>query len=417
MNGMASAKPYGIAKCTVWEAYQQVKANRGAAGIDDETIDDFEQNLSKNLYKLWNRMSSGSYYPPPVKQVEIPKASGGTRKLGVPTVADRVAQTVVKLLIEPKLDRIFHPDSYGYRPGRSAKQAVAVTRERCWRYDWVVEFDIKAAFDQIDHGLLMKAVRAHIKEDWILLYIERWLIAPFKTENGVLVSRARGTPQGGVVSPILMNLFMHYAFDAWMQRTIPNCPFARYADDAVVHCRSRKQAENVMQSIASRLADCGLTMHPDKSKVVYCKDSNRNGQYPHVSFTFLGFNFRPRKANSHHGRLFTSFLPGASADALKRMRRAVRRWRLNRQTHVTLADVARLYNPVIQGWWQYYGAFYATAMLRLFQHIDRALERWARRKFKALHGRHRRSAEWLDKMRAATPLLFHHWRLAGRQVG
>lgn len=417
MNGVASAKPYGIAKCTVWKAYQLVKANRGAAGIDDETIDDFEQDLSKNLYKLWNRMSSGSYHPPSVKQVQIPKASGGTRKLGVPTVADRVAQTVVKLLIEPKLDPIFHPDSYGYRPGRSAKQAVAVTRGRCWRYDWVVEFDIQAAFDQIDHRLLMKAVRAHIKEDWILLYIERWLVAPFETEGRVLVSRERGTPQGGVVSPILMNLFMHYAFDAWMQRTSPNCPFARYADDAVVHCRSRKQAESVMRSIALRLADCGLTMHPDKSKIVYCKDSNRNEQYPHVSFTFLGFTFRPRKAYSHHGRLFTSFLPGASADALKRMRQAVRRWRLNRQTHVTLADVARLYNPVIQGWWQYYGAFYATVMLRLFQHIDRALERWARRKFKALHGRTRPSAEWLDKMRAATPLLFHHWRVAGRQVG
>jgi retron-type reverse transcriptase len=248
MSGVSSAKPYGIAKRTVWEAYQQVKANRGAAGIDDETIAEFEQNRSKNLYKLWNRMSSGSYFPPPVKQVEIPKASGGTRKLGVPTVCDRVAQTVVKLLIEPELDSIFHADSYGYRPGRSAKQAVAITRERCWRYDWVVEFDIKAAFDQIDHGLLMKAVRAHIKEDWILLYIERWLVAPFATQDGARIPRERGTPQGGVVSPILMNLFMHYAFDTWMQRTSSNCPFARYADDAVVHCRSRKQAEYVMRA-------------------------------------------------------------------------------------------------------------------------------------------------------------------------
>jgi len=332
MSGVASAKPYGIAKRTVWEAYQQVKANRGAAGVDDETIADFEQDLSKNLYKLWNRMSSGSYFPPPVKQVEIPKASGGTRKLGVPTVSDRVAQTVIKLLIEPELDSIFHPDSYGYRPGRSAKQAVAITRERCWRYDWVVEFDIKAAFDQIDHGLLMKAVRAHIKEDWILLYIERWLVAPFETEDGARAPRDRGTPQGGVVSPILMNLFMHYAFDTWMQRTSPNCPFARYADDAVVHCRSRTQAEYVMRSIASRLGDCGLTMHPEKSKVVYCKDSNRTGQHPHVSFTFLGFTFRPRKAHSKQDRLFTGFLPGASDDALRRMRQAVRRWRLNRQT-------------------------------------------------------------------------------------
>ncbi|GAD24546.1 group II intron reverse transcriptase/maturase [Acidovorax sp. MR-S7] len=362
-------------------------------------------------------MSSGSYFPPPVKQVEIPKASGGTRKLGVPTVSDRVAQTVVKLLIEPELDSIFHPDSYGYRLGRSAKQAVAITRERCWRYDWVVEFDIKAAFDQIDHGLLMKAVRAHIKEDWILLYIERWLVAPFETEDGVRVPRERGTPQGGVVSPILMNLFMHYAFDTWMQRTSPNCPFARYADDAVVHCRSQKQAEYVMRSIASRLADCGLTMHPEKSQVVYCKDSNRTEQHPHVSFTFLGLTFRPRKALSKQDQRFTSFLPGASEDALRRMRQAVRRWRLNRQTHVTLADVARLYNPVIQGWWQYYGAFYKTAMLGIFQHIDRALERWARRKYKALHRGKRASAEWLDKMQAVAPMLFHHWRVSGPQVG
>src|SRR6202790_5522792 len=252
MSDMASTKPYRIAKRVVWEAYQRVKANRGAAGVDDETIAIFEQNFAGNLYKLWNRMSSGSYFPPPVKQVEIPKSKGGTRKLGVPTVSDRIAQTVVKRIIEPILDPIFHPDSYGYRPGRSAKQAIAVTRERCWEYDWVVEFDIKAAFDQIDHGLLMKAVRSHIKEDWILLYIERWLTAPFETAEGDHLLRERGTPQGGVVSPILMNLFMHYAFDRWMQSTYPQCPFARYADDAVVHCRSQALAEAVMRSIALR---------------------------------------------------------------------------------------------------------------------------------------------------------------------
>lgn len=323
---MTSAKPYVIAKRAVWEAYQQVKANRGAAGIDGESIAMFEQNLSRNLYKLWNRMSSGSYFPPPVKQVEIPKAKGGTRKLGIPTVSDRIAQTVVKRIIEPILDPIFHQDSYGYRPGKSAKQAVAVTRKRCWQYRWVVEFDIKSAFDQIDHGLLMKAVRSHIKEGWILLYIERWLTAPFETTDGERVTRQRGTPQGGVVSPILMNLFMHYTFDAWMQRTNPTCPFARYADDAVVHCRNRKQAEEVMRSIALRLAECGLTMHPDKSKVVYCKDDKRTASYPHVHFTFLGFTFRPRRAITSQNRRFTGFLPGVSADALKRMRKEVRGW-------------------------------------------------------------------------------------------
>ena len=261
---MSSTKSFVIAKRAVWEAYQQVKANRGAAGIDEETIAMFEQDLSKNLYKLWNRMSSGAYFPPPVKQVEIPKAKGGTRKLGIPTVSDRIAQTVVKRIIEPVLDPIFHPDSYGYRPGRSAKQAIAVTRKRCWQYDWVVEFDIKSAFDQIDHGLLLKAVRSHIKERWILLYIERWLTAPFETPSGEQVPRQRGIPQGGVVSPILMNLFMHYTFDLWMHRNYPQCQFCRYADDAVVHCGSQEQARNVMRAIASRLSECELMMHPEK---------------------------------------------------------------------------------------------------------------------------------------------------------
>jgi RNA-directed DNA polymerase len=417
MSDMTSTKPYVIAKRAVWEAYQQVKANRGAAGIDDETIAMFEQNLSRNLYKLWNRMSSGSYFPPPVKQVEIPKAKGGTRKLGIPTVSDRIAQTVVKRIIEPILDPIFHPDSYGYRPGRSAKQAIAVTRERCWQYDWVVEFDIKAAFDQIDHGLLLKAVRTHIKEGWILLYIERWLTAPFETAEGEQLPRRRGTPQGGVVSPILMNLFMHYTFDVWMKRTNPQCSFARYADDAVVHCQSQKQAEEVMQSIALRLTECGLTMHPEKSKIVYCKDGKRTRPFPHVYFTFLGYTFRPRKAMSKQRRLFTGFLPGVSKDALKRMRKEVRGWNLTRQTHVSLAALAKQYNPIIQGWWNYYGAFYRAAMFHLYEHIERALARWASRKYKTLSSRRRASMQWLRKMKDAEPQLFHHWRVVGNQVG
>jgi group II intron reverse transcriptase/maturase len=411
MSGRTSTKPYVIAKRAVWEAYQQVKANRGAAGIDEETIAMFEQNLSKNLYKLWNRMSSGSYFPPPVRQVEIPKAKGGTRKLGIPTVSDRIAQTVVKQIIEPKLDPMFHADSYGYRPGRSAKQAIAVTRKRCWQFDWVVEFDIKGAFDQIDHGLLTKAVRSHIKEDWILLYIERWLSAPFESAEGTQVPRERGTPQGGVVSPILMNLFMHYAFDVWMKRTNPSCPFARYADDAVVHCSSKQQAEHVMRSIAERLTECGLTMHPEKSKIVYCQDSNRTKRFPHVHFTFLGFTFRPRKAISKPHRIFTSFLPAVSFDAVKRMRKVVRGWRIPRQTPATLAELARQYNSVMRGWWEYYGAFYQTAMREIFRYIDSKLEQWARRKYKTLSRHKRRSVEWLDRVKKDCPGLFAHWRV------
>jgi group II intron reverse transcriptase/maturase len=417
MNDMTSAKSYSIAKRTVWEAYQLVKANRGSAGIDDETIAMFEQNLPKNLYKLWNRMSSGSYLPPPVKQVQIPKGSGGFRKLGIPTVSDRIAQTVVKLIIEPIIDPVFHPDSYGYRPGKSAKQAIAVTKVRCWRYDWVVEFDIKAAFDQIDHVLLMKAVRTHVKENWILLYIERWLTAPFETDEGVRIPRERGTPQGGVVSPILMNLFMHYAFDCWMKRTFSYCPFARYADDAVVHCCSQKQAEFVMRSIASRLEACGLTMHPEKSKVVYCKDSGRTGCYPNVQFTFLGFTFRPRDARNKQDRIFTSFQPGASKEATKRMRQTVRGWRLHRQTPGTLAELAQQYNPVIRGWWNYYGEFYRTVMYKLLGYIDRKLEQWARRKYKHLSRHKQGSADWLRQMKRVCPEMFFHWSVAGNGAG
>jgi RNA-directed DNA polymerase len=417
MSDMTSTKPYCIAKRAVWEAYQLVRANRGAAGVDDETIAMFEQNLSGNLYKLWNRMSSGSYFPPPVRQVEIPKAKGGTRKLGVPTVSDRVAQTVAKLMIEPILDPLFHEDSYGYRPGKSAKQAIAVTRKRCWQYDWVVEFDIKAAFDQIDHALLMKAVRNHIREDWILLYIERWLTAPFETADGTSLPRARGTPQGGVVSPILMNLFMHYAFDSWMKRTYPQCPFARYADDAVVHCRTQAQAEAVMRAIASRLEECGLTMHPEKSKIVYCKDGSRTKVYPHAQFTFLGFTFRPRRALSKQGRLFTSFLPAVSTDALKRMRQTVRGWRLHRQTPQTLDDLARQCNATTRGWWHYYGSFYQAAMRTLAEYLDRRLEQWARRKYKALWRHQQRSAEWLRKMKNKCPRMFHYWQVCGAGVG
>jgi len=312
---------------------------------------------------------------------------------------------------------MFHPDSYGYRPGRSAKQAIAITRKRCWQYDWVVEFDIKGAFDNIDQRLLMKAVRAHIKEDWILLYIERWLTAPFEAEDGTRLPRERGTPQGGVVSPILMNLFMHYAFDCWMQRTYPHCPFARYADDAVIHCRSQKQAQAVMQAIALRLEECGLTMHPEKSKIVYCRHSRRTGTYPNVQFTFLGFTFRPRKALNKHNRPFTSFLPGASDDALKRMRQTVRGWKLHRQTSVELADLARQYNPMIRGWWKYYGAFYQTAMRGLSRYIDEKLRQWARRKHKTLLTHKRRSAEWLSKMKEVCPQMFSHWLIEGGTVG
>lgn len=414
---MTSAKPYSIPKSIVWEAYQQVKANRGAAGIDNQSIEMFEQDLSKNLYKLWNRMSSGSYFPPPVKQVEIPKANGGRRKLGIPTVADRVAQTVAKLIVEPIIDPVFHPDSYGYRPSKSAKQAITITRRRCWEHDWVVEFDIKAAFDQIDHVLLMKAVRVHVKEKWVLMYIERWLKAPFETKTGESLPRDRGTPQGGVISPLLMNLFMHYVFDHWMKINYPNCPFARYADDAVVHCDSEAQASHLMKEISLRLEACGLMMHPDKSKVVYCKDSNRKKCYPTISFTFLGFTFQPRYVRSKAGRLFTSYLPGASNAALKRIRDKVRGWNLTRRTTEALKELVRECNAEIRGWWNYYGTFFRKGLNRIGDYIDEKIKRWARRKYKTLRGKKARSEFWLRKVKEQCPDLLYHWYISGAKVG
>jgi group II intron reverse transcriptase/maturase len=406
-------KSFAISKQVVWEAYRRVKANRGAAGVDNESMAEFERHLKGNLYKIWNRLSSGSYFPPPVRQVAIPKQQGGMRKLGIPTVSDRIAQMVVKLEMEPFVEPQFHPDSYGYRPRKSALEAVAVTRERCWRYDWVVEFDIQGAFDNIDHALLMEAVTHHVKERWMVLYIERWLTAPFQTAVGELVPRDRGVPQGGVISPLLMNLFLHYAFDKWMERTYPACPFARYADDAVVHCRSQAEAEAVLEEIGRRLHTCRLMLHPDKSKVVYCRDSNRRGNYSRVQFTFLGYTFRPRVAVSRSGKKFTSFLPAVSADAIKRMRRMIKGWSLHRQTYATLERLAEQYNPILRGWWNYYSRFYRTEMHKLFDYFNQRLVTWVRRKYKKLKCHKQKSFLWLGRVAVRQPWLFFHWRYLG----
>lgn len=412
---MNLAKSFRIPKRLIWNAYKLVKANKGAAGVDGITLKGFDRNLGRNLYRVWNRMSSGSYFPPPVRRVEIPKANGGVRVLGVPTVADRIAQMAVKQYIEPRIDRLFHRDSYGYRPGKSAKQAVAVTRKRCWEYDWVVEFDIKGAFDNLDHGLLLKAVEKHVQEKWVLLYVKRWLKAPFQGETKRDPVRMKGTPQGGVVSPLLMNLFMHYAFDKWMQRRLPGCPFARYADDGVIHCRSRTEAEGVMSAVAKRLAECHLTMHPDKSKMVYCKDSNRQGDSEAIQFTFLGFTFRPRKAINRRGQLFTSFLPAVSRNAQKKMRRTIWSWHLPRQTPGSLEEFSARYQPTLRGWWNYYRSFHPTELRKVFRHLDRLLVFWARRKYKKLRGHKRRSESWLRRVAQRQPELFIHWQGFGKQ--
>jgi RNA-directed DNA polymerase len=361
-ESLEKAKPFAIPKQAVWEAYKKVKANHGAAGIDEVSLEEFEKDLKNNLYKLWNRMSSGSYFPPAVKAVPRPKKSGGVRILGVPTVADRIAQMVVKDAFEPLVEPHFHKDSYGYRPGKSAHDALAVTRKRCWRYDWVLEFDIRGLFDNIDHKLLMRAVRKHTDTRWVILYIERWLTAPFQTAEGELISRTKGPPQGGVVSPVLANLFLHYAFDRWMEKNSPQSPWARYADDGLVHCRSKEEAEQVLQRLIERFAECGLELHPDKTRIVYCKDDDRRGKYQETSFDFLGYTFQPRRAKNRWGKFFVSCLPAISNTAAKALRREIHDWRMHLKPDRSIEDLSHMFNPIIRGWINYYGRFYGSRL-------------------------------------------------------
>jgi RNA-directed DNA polymerase len=408
----SSGKPFDISKREVWNAWLKVKGNQGAPGVDGQSLAVFEADLKNNLYRIWNRMSSGSYFPPPVKAVEIPKEHGeGTRMLGVPTVADRVAQTVVAARLEAKVEPIFHPDSYGYRPNRSALHAVGACRKRCWKYDWVIDLDIRKFFDSVPWDLVVKAVEAHTDDSWVLLYVKRWLAAPVQHADGSLQQRDRGTPQGSAVSPVLANLFMHYAFDVWLTREFPTVAFERYADDAVVHCVSRRQAEKVLTALHGRMAEVGLQLHPDKTKIVYCKDSNRRGDFEHTSFTFLGYTFRPREARRADGVRFTSFLPAISKNALKKISQQVRSWQLHQRTGHTVADLARMVNPVVRGWMTYYGAFYHSALYPVLHRINTYLLRWIMKKYKKL--RTWKKAIWaLSRGTQRQPELFAHWAWA-----
>ena len=407
------AKPFDIPKREVWEAFKKVKANQGAAGVDGQSILEFEANLADNLYKLWNRLSSGSYFPPPVRRVDIPKGTGGgTRMLGIPTVADRVAQEVVRRNLEPRLEPVFHADSYGYRPGRSAIDAVRIARQRCWRYDWVLDLDVQAFFDSLDHELLLRALWKHTDVPWVLLYVERWLKAPMQGEDGSLEPRDAGTPQGGVASPILANLFLHYAFDMWMARNHPRIPFERYADDVICHCRTRREAEALQASLEARFVSCGLALHPTKTRIVYCKDTNRRDSYPDVTFDFLGYTFQPRLAAWHGGKQFgVSFLPAAAGKALKEIRRVIRRWGLQRRSDKALDDLARMFNPYIRGWINYYSHFYKSALRSTLRRIDVHLIKWARRKFKRLRQKSKGARAWLARVIRTSPGLFAHWKL------
>jgi len=412
---MSEAKPFCISKWEVWEAYKRVKANKGAAGVDEQSIEDFEKGLKKNLYKIWNRMSSGSYLPPPVRTVKIPKANGGERKLGIPTVSDRIAQQVVKSRLEPEVDRLFHADSYGYRPGKSALDAVGKARERCWRYDWVVDLDIKGFFDNLDQSLLMRAVKKHAKDRWLVLYIERWLKAPVQEEDGKLIPREKGTPQGGVISPLLANLFLHYGLDRWLQAKFPKVVFERFADDAIVHCRTEGEALAIRKAIAARLQHCGLELHPEKTTIVYCKDDDRRRTYQNETFDFLGYTFRPRRSKNRKGKHFINFSPAVSDKSAQAMRDTIRSWNLPKRSDKAIDDLSRMFNPIVRGWLRYYGRYYRSALYPPMRQLDRDLALWAKRKYKRLRNHLRRATHWIASISRRSPALFAHWQMGVRR--
>lgn len=411
MRSQSGSKPYDISKWEFVEAFKTVRANKGGPGVDGVTVEQFEQDQKNNLFKLWNRMSSGSYFPAPVRMVSIPKGSG-TRILGVPTVADRVAQTVAVAYLEPRVEPVFHADSYGYRPGRSQHDAVAVCRERCWEYAWVLEVDIEGFFDNLDHDLVEDAVARFTDAPWVVLYVRRWLKAPMQRSDGTLVARDRGSPQGAAISPLLANLFMHLAFDEWMAREFPDVPFERYVDDVIVHCVSQSQARRMKDAIAERLGRCGgLRLHPTKTRIVYCKMSGRNGPFGPVTFDFLGFTFKPRAArNTQDGSLFTSYSPAMSDKRATEIRQEIRRWRLHLRTGSSLADLAERINSQVRGWAKYFGEFTPGVTANVLYTIDRYLVRWAMRKYKHLRRARARATEYVEKIRRDWPGIFAHWR-------
>ena len=411
MSGL-EGKPFAIPKQMVWQAWKSVKANGGAAGADGVTIEMFERGLAGNLYKIWNRMSSGTYFPPPVRAAEIPKSSGGTRLLGVPAVGDRVAQTVAAMVLGPRTEAIFHEDSYGYRPRKGALDAVGRCRERCWERDWVIDLDIRKFFDSVPWDLMVKAVQANVTHEqrWIVLYVRRWLAAPIVMPDGQVAERDKGTPQGSATSPVIANLFMHYAFDLWLEREFPAVTFERYADDAVVHCATERQAREVLAALEQRMAEVGLQLHPDKTRIVYCKDGKRRrADCAETSFTFLGYTFRARNAPTRDGTsMFTGFLPAVSKDSLKRMSEEARSWRIHLRTATELQDLAAWINPIVRGWMTYYGRYYRTALDRLLKRINTYLVRWAQRKYKRLRP-FRKALRWWTRLTERQPRMFAHW--------
>lgn len=418
MNLWNETKSIPISRQMVWVAYQKVRSNKGSAGVDSISMEEFDANRSKHLYKLWNRMASGSYFPPPVKEVEIPKKDGSVRKLGVPTISDRVGQMVVKMFIEPRLEAEFSPNSYGYRPNKNAHQALAKVRENCWKQDWVIDVDIKGFFDNIDHNKLMLAVEKHVPENWVKLYIKRWLEAPvFKVSGELIQKQGKGTPQGGVISPLLANLFLHYAFDKWLEKTDRSVQFSRYADDVIIHCKSKAHAELILKLVHQRMESVSLELHPKKTKLVYCRDYRRKGNYPIVKFDFLGYSFQPRTAISKKtSGLFLGYDCAISISSRKRIADKLEELNVSKLSFKSIVGVAQYLNPMIRGWVNYYGKFKMYELTKVFRLLSARLVWWARKRYKRYKTSIRKGYKWLATVRKQYPTLFYHWSFSDINV-
>lgn len=401
-----------ITQQMVKNAYRKVKSNGGSAGVDKESLEEFQTDLKNNLYKLWNRMSSGSYFPKSVKEVEIPKASGGKRKLGIPTVSDRIAQQVIKSYLEPRLEAEFHEDSYGYRSLKSAHEALQSVRENVREYAWVVDMDIKSFFDEVNHELLQKALERHVEEKWVKMYITRWLEAPIEKADGTLLQKAgMGTPQGGVISPLLSNLYLHYVLDKWLEKNHPEVAFVRYADDVVLHCKSEEEAKAMLEAVRCRLQECKLRLNEEKSKIVYCKDYRREKKDYGMKFDFLGFTFKPRTIFTKSGDRFTGYDCAISQSAQQRIKERWRKLEFHKNSTLTIQEIATTLNPQIVGIVRYYGKFSFWTVRELMTHFHFRLAKWVLKKYRRFKGSFKRAFAWIRMIKSYYPNMFYHWKL------
>ncbi len=403
-----------ITKQMVKEAYLKVKANQGSAGVDKESLEMFQADLLSNLYKLWNRLSSGSYFPKPVREVTIPKANGSKRILGIPTVNDRIAQQVIKAYIEPRLEATFHENSYGYRPLKSAHQAVALVRTNCWKYSWVIDMDIKSFFDEVDHELLLKALDCHVEEKWVKMYVKRWLEVSSQTQDGTLTPKeGKGTPQGGVISPLLSNLYLHYVLDKWLAKQHPQVAFVRYADDIVIHCNNEKEANQLLEAVRNRLQECKLRLNEEKTKIVYCQNGRREKKKNcNKKFDFLGFTFKPQRSTYKLRGTLIPFLGFDCTISQKARTRIIAGWKelkIHRQSTQTIQEIATMVNPQMRGIISYYGKFRTWTLQRLIWHFQNRLAKWALNKYKDLRGSYDKAHKWVAKIKASYPTMFYHW--------